>query len=207
MRWSRRVAVATLTVLLAGAAACGGDDSADDTSATGTTTTTIAGGGGGATTEAALTTTTAPGSSAGGGSAPGDLPDACTLLDDASVAAAIGASASGAAPQPANETSTSCDWAKGQPHSLALQVRAGTNAASSFANAIGAGFSEVDLEPAEGWIRLGARESARDYRLVSFAAYDGTYYVYFTLQGPDRDDAASTDVAISLAEVVYASLM
>ena len=38
---------------------------------------------------------------------------------------------------------------------------------------------------------LGARESDRNYRLIVFAGYDGDHYVYFTLQGPDRDDAAA----------------
>jgi hypothetical protein len=45
-------------------------------------------------------------------------------------------------------------------------------------------------------VRLGARETNR--RLVSVAAYNGTYYVYFTIQGPDRADAAATEIATGL---------
>ena len=53
---------------------------------------------------------------------------------------------------------------------------------------------------------LGARETGRDYRLVVFEAYDGTYYIHLSLQGPDRDDGAASQVATSLASEVYATL-
>ena len=31
--------------------------------------------------------------------------------------------------------------------------------------------------------------------LIAFAGYDGNHYAYFTLQGPDRDDAATNAIA------------
>jgi hypothetical protein len=143
----------------------------------------------------------------GSGDAPaGPLPDACTLLSSASVASAIGGTPAPSQPQKPNEISSRCIWSPGAAHSLNLDVRAGSNAETTFNNTIVGGFTQVSFAPAEGWIMLGARESDRNYRLVIFEAYDGTYYIHLSLQGPDRDDAAATQVATALASEVYAVL-
>ncbi len=156
------------------------------------------------------TTPTSNGSGAGstatGGGSSGTLPDACTLLTSASVAEAIGESAQGVQPQPPNEASSRCDWAPGGAHNLALQVRAGSNAEHTYNNTTATGFTPIDFAPADGWTMLGARESDRNYRLIAFAGYDGDHYVYFTLQGPDRDDAAANQIATALASEIYALL-
>ena len=89
---------------------------------------------------------------------------------------------------------------------MALQVRAGANAENTYNNTIVTGFTQIDFAPANGWMMLGARESDRNYRLIAFAGYDGVHYVYFTLQGPDRDDAAATEIATALASEIYALL-
>jgi hypothetical protein len=146
------------------------------------------------------------GSTATGSGSSGTLPDACTLLTSASVAEAIGESAQGVQPQPPNEASSRCDWAPGGAHSLALQVRAGSNAENTYNNTTATGFTPIDFAPADGWLMLGARESDRNYRLIAFAGYDGDHYVYFTLQGPDRDDGAATAIATALASEIYALL-
>jgi hypothetical protein len=151
-------------------------------------------------------TSTDAGSTATGGGSSGTLPDACTLLTSASVAEAIGESAQGVQPQPPNEASSRCDWAPGGAHSLALQVRAGANAENTYNNTTATGFTPIDFAPADGWTMLGARESDRNYRLIAFAGYDGDHYVYFTLQGPDRDDAAANQIATALASEIYALL-
>jgi hypothetical protein len=205
----RRAAVATVVVLmgLAGCGDSGGDSSsAEAPSATAGDSNASADG-----TDPDEADPSAPASSgnaaSGSGSAPsGDLPSACTLLSTESVEAALAGIAAAAEPQKPNEISARCIWSEGQPHSLGLDVRAGSNAEDTFNNTIVGGFTQVDFGPAEGWIMLGARESARDYRLVIFEAYDGTYYIHLSLQGPDRDDAAATQVATTLASEVYASL-
>ncbi len=94
----------------------------------------------------------------------------------------------------------------GGAHSLALPVRAGANAENTYNNTIVTGFTQIDFAPANGWMMLGARESAGDSRLIAFAGYDGVHYVYFTLQGPDRDDAAAEQIATALASEIYALL-
>ncbi len=109
-------------------------------------------------------------------------------------------------PQPPNEASSRCDWAPGNEHNLALQVRAGANAENTYNNTITTGFTQIDFAPANGWLMLGARESDRNYRLIAFAGYDGVHYVYFTLQGPDRDDAGAEQIATALASEIYALL-
>ena len=157
------------------------------------------------------TTPTSAASSADASTGPGDapagpLPDACTLLSSESVASAIGGTPRPSQPQKPNEISSRCIWSPGDPHSLNLDVRAGSNAETTFNNTIVGGFTQVPLAPAEGWIMLGARETGRDYRLVVFEAYDGTYYIHLSLQGPDRDDGAASQVATSLASEVYATL-
>ena len=43
-----------------------------------------------------------------------------------------------------------------------------------------------------------ADEKDRDYRLVTFLAYDGQYYVSVILQGPSRNDVPATQAAESL---------
>ena len=82
----------------------------------------------------------------------------------------------------------------------------GPNAESTYNNTTATGFTPIDFAPADGWLMLGARESDRNYRLIAFAGYDGDHYVYFTLQGPDRDDAAATAIATALASEIYALL-
>lgn len=47
-------------------------------------------------------------------------------------------------------------------------------------------------------VSLGTPETNRDYRLVSVASYNGTYYVYFTIQGPRRADDVAIDIAKGL---------
>jgi hypothetical protein len=142
----------------------------------------------------------------GGGAVAGVLPDACSLLSTGSVASAIGGTAAPSQHQKPNEISSQCDWSLGQPHSLSLVVRAGSNAENTFNNTFTEAFAVPLPPPLKGGMELGARESARDYRLVILEAYDGTYYVHLTLQGPDRDDAAATQAATALVQEVYANL-
>ena len=164
--------------------------------------------------EAAVTTkasAAAPTSNSGGQAttpaATGKLPDACGLIDDATAGAAMAGTASAAAPavsktapQPATEVSSRCEWTGGSPYTLSLLVQRGSSAKSSFDNAVSGGFSAPasTLPGTDTRIRLGAHETSRNYRLVSVAAYNGTYYVYFTIQGTDRTDAAATDIATGL---------
>ena len=136
----------------------------------------------------------------------GKLPDACGLIDDAAARAAMAGTATAApavtktAPQPATEVSSRCEWTGGSPYSLSLLVQRGTSAKSSFDNAVSGGFSApaVTLPGTDTRVRLGAHETSRNYRLVSVAAYNGTYYVYFTIQGVDRTDTAATEIATGL---------
>ena len=103
-------------------------------------------------------------------------------------------------PQPATEVSSRCEWTGGSPYSLSLLVQRGSSAKSSFDNTVSGGFAApaVTLTGADTRVRLGAHETSRNYRLVSVAAYNGTYYVYFTIQGTDRTDAAATEIATGL---------
>jgi hypothetical protein len=140
-------------------------------------------------------------------SASGKLPDACGLVDDAAAGTAMGGSvASKAAPQAATEVSSRCEWKGGGPYSLSLLVRRGNDAKSSFDNTVSSGFSATTLAGADARVRLGARETSRNYRLVSYAAYNGTYFVHVVLQGPDREDAAATDAAAGLVRSALSKL-
>jgi hypothetical protein len=209
------VRVSAVAVVMA-ASACGGGSegdvsSTDSPDSVTSATNAVAQPAVGASTQPSTSVTLSGSVATVGNAGKGDLPDACTLLSGASVAAAIGKSASVSQPQKPNESSSRCEWALGELHSLSLTVRAGPNAENTFNNTVKVtGFTHVPMTGADGWINLGARESQkdnpRDYRLVSFGAYDGTYYVYFTLQEPDRDDGASTQLALSLATEVYNAL-
>jgi len=132
----------------------------------------------------------------------GKLPEACGLIDDATAAAAMAGTATvtKTVPQPPTDVSSRCEWTGGSPYTLSLLVQRGTNAKSSFDNAVSGGFAApaVTLAGTDLRVRLGAHETSRNYRLVSVAAYNGTYYVYFTIQGTDRTDAAATDIATGL---------
>jgi hypothetical protein len=138
--------------------------------------------------------------------ATGKLPDACGLIDDATAAAAMAGTATvttpvtKTVPQPPTDVSSRCEWTGGSPYTLSLLVQRGSNAKSSFDNAVSGGFAApaVTLSGTDTRVRLGAHETSRNYRLVSVAAYNGTYYVYFTIQGTDRTDAAATDIATGL---------
>jgi hypothetical protein len=184
--------LALLTLL---SASCGGGDDADETVASATTT--RAQGGSVATTVAA--------SSASG--ATGKLPDACALIDDATAGAAMaGTVASKAASQPPTDSSATCMWAGGGVYSMTLLVRRGTSAKTSFDNVVSSGFAAATLAGAEARVNLGAPDTARDYRLVTFAAYNGVHFVNLTLQGRNRPDAAATDTAAGVARVALSKL-
>ena len=96
------------------------------------------------------------------------------------------------------DASTRCEWAGGAAYSLSLVVQRGTTAKSSFDNTVSGGFNAPSstLAGADKRVRRGAHEASR--RVVSIAAFNGTCYVYFTIQGPDRADAAATDIATGL---------
>jgi len=185
-------------------AGCGGDD-AKSTAANGgstTTTTTRAGGGGQTTTLTGGVTTT---TSAGGATvAGGKLPDGCGLIDAATVSAAMGNAGSGSAPTAPTEIATRCEWKSGI-YSISLLVRQGSTVKSDYDNAR-QGFAASTLTGAQASVSLGARETARNYRLVTYLAYNTKYYVSVTLQGPDRDDAAATEAAASLVRAALAKL-
>jgi len=133
------------------------------------------------------------------------MPDGCTLLSNEDARTAIGAaSVDGTSPQPASDMATRCEWQSGQ-YSLSLLVRIGPTARTSFDNTAD-GFTVITIPDAEAKTRLGAREPSRNYRLVAISAFDGSSYVYISLQGPDRDDAASQEVLVSLANSVFARL-
>lgn len=135
----------------------------------------------------------------------GALPDACSLVSDGDAGAALGAGAiAGVAPQPPTDVASRCDWTSGQ-YTLSLLVRRGANAKSSFDNAVD-GFAETTVGGADARIQLGARETARNYRFVALSTWDGTHYVYFSLQGSDRDDAAADEVVTTLAGKVFEAL-
>ena len=68
------------------------------------------------------------------------------------------------------------------------------------------GFATATLTGAQASVSLGARETARNLRLVTYLAYTTKYYVSVTLQGPDRDDAAATEAAASLVRAALAKL-
>ena len=149
VRWVSLAIVA----LLAGCG--GGDDSgaASASSAVGLGSTVAA-------TDSTDTTPTSAASSADASTGPGDtpagpLPDACTLLSSESVASAIGGTPRPSQPQKPNEISSRCVWSPGDAHSLNLDVRAGTNAETTFNNTIVGGFTQVPLAPAEGWVSVG----------------------------------------------------
>ena len=112
------------------------------------------------------------------------------------------------APQPATDVSARCEWAGGSPYSLSLLVQRGTVAKSSFDNAVSGGFDApaVTVAGADIRVRLGANEKPRNYRLVSVAAYNGTYYVYYTVQGISREDALATDMATALVRDTFKKL-
>lgn len=133
------------------------------------------------------------------------MPDGCTLLSNEDASAAVGvAGVEGTSPQPATDVSTRCEWQSGQ-YSVSLLVRQGPTAQASFDNTAD-GFTAITIPDAEAKTRLGAREPSRNYRLVAISAFDGSSYVYISLQGPDRDDAASQEVLVSLANSVFARL-
>jgi hypothetical protein len=194
-----------LTALIAG---CGGDDSGGSPEAAGS---------GGAPTTAApgasivgaagASTTAGSGSQTTAGAA-GKLPDACGFFDDATAAAAMGAPvASKAAPQAATEISSRCQWAGGQ-YSIGLLVQKGTAAKSSFDN-LSSAFVTTDTDAdanVEARVGLGARETSR--RLVTYAAYrdKDKIYIYVTLQGVDRADAAATEAAATLVRATLSKL-
>jgi hypothetical protein len=165
--------------------------------------------------EAAVTTTApsaaAPTSNSGGlattPAATGKLPDACGLIDDKTAGAAMAGTAtavtpavSKTVPQAPTDVSSRCEWTGGSPYSLSLLVRRGSTAKSSFDNTVSGGFvvPAVTLAGTDTRVSFGAHETSRNYRLVSVAAYNGTYYVYFTIQGTDRTDAAATEIATGL---------
>jgi hypothetical protein len=171
----------------------------------GSSTTTTAGGGGQTTTSlGGVTSTTRAGSTT---VATGKLPDGCGLIDAATVRAAIGNADNSGAPTTTfapTEIATRCEWRSGI-YSISLLVRQGSTVKSDYDNAR-QGFAAATLTDAQASVRLGARESARNYRLVTYLTYNTTYYVSVTLQGPDRDDAAATEVAASLVRAVLAKL-
>ena len=185
---SRCLAIVVPLVLVSG---CGGDDAAD----TVTTTTAAVG---------ATTTRTATGATA---AATGKLPDACGLIADAAAGEAMaGSVASKEAPQPATDASSRCEWKGGGPYTLSLLIQRGTTAKSSFENTTSGGFTPATFAAGDARVRLGAHETSRDYRIVSFAAFNGTYYVYVTVQGRERADAAATDIAAGLVRTVLSKL-
>lgn len=212
LRASRCVVAVVLIVL----SACGDDDSPASS-----TETTLGRGGVGASSVAPSATasastepqrstsvaprpTAAPTSTGGTSGGRAKLPDGCTLVDDATAAAAMGAPGTKASPQAPTEISTRCEWKSGT-YSISLLVRQGEQAGSSYGNAA-PDFVPATISGADGRVRLGVRESARNYRLVTFLAFDGTYYVSITLQGPDRDDPAATEAAASLVRATLAAL-
>jgi hypothetical protein len=206
---ARLVALVGLALVAVIAAGCGGDDGAASS-----TTTRPTGGAAQPTTSGApgaTTSTTRPNAqqtttTAGGSAAAGKLPDGCGLFDDAAASTAMGAAvASKNAPQPANEIMSRCDWTGGI-YSIGLTVRKGTNAKSSFDNVVSSGFSSTPLTGADARVNLGARETSRNYRLVSYAAYNGTYFVHVVLQGRDRADAEATDAAATLVRATLSKL-
>jgi hypothetical protein len=188
-------------------AGCGGDDSP---AASDPTTPNAVAGGSPTTTATTSATTTASGggdmstTAASSSGTAAKLPDACGLIDDATATAAMGSAGAKSAPQPPTEVSARCEWASGT-RTISLLVRQGSNAQSDFGNAA-PDFVAATIPGAEGQVRLGARESDRDYRLVTFLAFDGRYYVSVTLQGPDRADAPATEAAASLVRATLASL-
>jgi hypothetical protein len=187
---------------------CGGDDGAStvatepsEVATSEAATATRLGGGG------ASTSTESPGPTSVGPPSSGALPDACTLLDQGSVDAALGISgATAESPQKPNEASSRCEWTGPTPYTLSLLVRQGSSIKSSFDNTTSSGFGTAVLDGADASVRLGAIETARKYRLVSFAALTDTYYVYLSLQGPDREDGPATAAAAVLAGEVLAAL-
>ena len=202
----RRAAATVLLLLVVVVGSCGGSDDGDTTPAAGvTTTTTRVGGANSPTTSAAATAAT--GATAAPGAATGKLPDACGLIDDAAAGAAMaGTVASKAANQPPTDSSSTCMWAGGGIYSMALIVRRGTNAKTSFENTVKSGFAATTLAGADARVGLGVPEPARDYRLVTYAAYNGVHFVYLTLQGRNRPDAAATEAAAGLVRAVLSKL-
>ena len=79
-------------------------------------------------------------------------------------------------------------------------MQRGTTAKSSFDNTVSGGFvaPASTIAGVDARIRLGADETSRDYRLVSIASYNGTYYVYFTIQGPRRTDDVANEISKGL---------
>jgi hypothetical protein len=214
VRATRGVAVVAALML----AGCGGDDSTATSDPT--TPNAVAGGSpttsettASETTTSETTTSETTGASGGGDTSTtaasssgtaAKLPDACGLIDDATATAAMGSAGAKSAPQPPTEISARCEWTSGT-RTISLLVRQGSNAQSDYGNAA-PDFVAATIPGAEGRVRLGARESQRDYRLVTFLAFDGRYYVSVTLQGPDRADAPATEAAASLVRATLANL-
>jgi hypothetical protein len=195
MRRARHFAGASLVFTAMIASGCGGDDSGSATP-----TTQPAGG------AQQTTTRAASGGQQTTAAASGTMPDACGFIDDATATAALGAPvASKKAPQAPSDSSTRCDWTGGT-YTIALTVRKGSNAKSSFDNTVSSGFAATTLAGSDARVGLGARDASRNARLVSYAAYNGTYFVYISLQGPDRADAAATEAAATLARATLAKL-
>ena len=193
--WRHRSLHAAACLLAVFVASCGGGDDAtlddaDTTPAGGATTTALAGTGGSPTAAVA-----------------GKLPDACGLIDDAAAGAAMaGTVASKAANQPPTDVSATCMWAGGGIYSMSLIVRRGTSAKSSFDNTVSSGFVATTLTGSDARVRLGAPEPARDYRLVSYAAYNNVHFVYLTIQGRNLADAAATEKAAGLVRTILSKL-
>ena len=204
-RGLRRAAASVL--LISFVAGCGGDDDADTTPAAGVSTTTTTRAGGGAAPTTASGASGSPTTTGAGGAATGKLPDACGLIDDAAAGAAMaGTVASKAANQPPTDVATTCMWAGGGIYSMSLIVRRGTSAKTSFDNTVSSGFAATTLAGSDARVNLGAPEAARDYRLVSYAAYNGTHFVYLTIQGRNRADVAATEIAAGLVRTVLTKL-
>jgi hypothetical protein len=200
---ARRAAFVSLVLTAIVAASCGGDDSDAAPATSSASGNTAAAGTQQTTTRAA--TGTQPTTT--GAAVTGKLPDVCAFLDDATAATAMGvtAVASKGAPQPATDVASRCDWTGGI-YSISLTVRKGTNAKSSFDNVVSSGFTPTTLTGSDARVNLGARETSRNYRLVTYAAYNGTYFVYILLQGRDRPDTEATEAAATLVRTTLSKL-
>jgi hypothetical protein len=196
-----RAAFVSLAFTAIVAPGCGGDDSDAAPATSGTGGTTAPG--------AQQTTRAATGTqpTTTGAAVAGKLPDVCAFFDDATASTALGGTAitNKVAPQPATDIVSRCDWTGGI-YTIALTVRKGTSAKSSFDNVVSSGFTPTTLTGSDARVNLGAREASRNLRLISYAAYNGTYFVYVVIQGRDRPDTEATEAAATLVRTTLSKL-
>jgi hypothetical protein len=198
------VYVTLLGALLIAATACGGG-SGDGSSAAGQgPSPTPAPGGGsiatGSSGTGASTGSAATGSAGGGGSAV--TPDACDLLTDADVTAAMGEAVVATRPETQGPTSV-CTWdgvttgrryvaVIARPAQFAAQVLE-----NSYKNLAGQPIDAGD----EGYAITGV--NTPDYRYLTAAAIEGDVYIQVNIAGPERPDSEAFTV---VSETLRAAL-